>query len=349
MNSNETTSAFYQTQNYNPTDPAGAALPPSLSGIEVLALTIAAPAPTAHLALAEGALATASSVTAESEGAWTLAAGGALPLNLQLTYQHGVTLIVELCGTDVANAPEITLGIEVNAAVLELAGLSGKQSFYKRSWYLTPDLMHSGDNRLVIKLPADAPAPIRLKSVAVMRFNLQRQEQKYWCWASVASGIHSFFEPAVVLSQSQIVEACLGSPENKTLELAQALKKLGTLVCSHEAVPGLGEIRKQLSNGVPVPVRIGWTTEQDGRRVLNKRGHFIVITGVLQSDARGDDFTLVRVADPAHDMASYMPYGILKNGYNRNQGVLTHFYILKKQDSANTANTANAANTGGQS
>ncbi len=335
MNSIETTSAFYQTQNYNPADPLSAALPPSLSGIEVLALTSAAPAPTAHLALVDGASATASSATAESEGAWTLAAGGALPLNLHLTYQHGVTLIVELCGTDVANALEIALRIEVNDSVLELA-LSGKPAFTKRSWYLTPDLMHSGDNRITIKLPEGAPAPIRLKSVAVMRFNLQKQERKYWCWASVASGIHSFFEPAAVLTQSQIVEACLGSTENKTLELAQALKKLGTLVCSHEAVPGLGEIRKQLSNGIPVPVRIGWTTEKDGRRVLNKRGHFIVITGVLQSDARGDDETLVRVADPAHDMASYMPYGILKNGYNRNRGVLTHFYILKKQDSAKT-------------
>ncbi len=343
MNSSETTSAFYQTQNFNPTGALNAALPPSLSGLEVLALTSAAPAPTAHLALVEGAPTTASSAPAESEGAWTLAAGGALALSLKLTYQHGVTLIVELCGTDAANAPEITLRIEVNDSVLELAGLSGRQSFYKRSWYLTPDLMHSGDNRITIKLPADAPAPIRLKTVAAMRFNLQRQEQKYWCWASVASGIHSFFEPAAVLTQSQIVETCLGSTENKTLELAQALKKLGTLVCSHEAVPGLGEIRKQLSNGIPVPVRIGWTTEQDGRRVLNKRGHFIVITGVLQSDQRGDDYTLVRVADPAHDMASYMPYGILKTGYNRNRGMLTHFYILKKQDSANTAHT------GGQS
>ncbi len=340
MNSSETTSAFHQTQNFNPTGALNEALPPSLSGIEVLALTTAAPAATAHLALVEGAAATASPATAESAGAWTLAAGGALPLNLKLTYQHGVTFIVELCGTDVAHAPEITLRIEVNDAVLELAGLSGRQSFYKRSWYLTPDLMRGGDNRITLKLPADAPAPIRLRSVAAMRFNLQRQEQKYWCWASVASGVQRFFEPAATVTQSQIVETCLGSLENKTLELAQALKKLGALVCSHEAVPGLGEIRKQLSNGLPVPVRIGWTTEKDGRRVLNKRGHFIVITGVLQSDARGDDYTLVRVSDPAHDMASYMPYGVLKTGYNRNRGMLTHFYLLKKQDSANTGGQA---------
>ena len=336
MNSNETTSAFYQTAQIAATGALDTAQPPSLSGIEVLALTTATPAPTAHLAVVEGADVTALLAAAESEGAWTLAAGGALPLNLKLNYQHGVTLIVELCGTDAANAPELTLRIEVNDSVLELAGLSGRQSFYKRSWYLTPDLLRTGDNRLTINLPADAPAPIRLKSVAVMRFNLQRQEQKYWCWASVASGIHSFFEPASALTQSQIVEACLGNTNNETLELARALKKLGTLVCSHEAVPGLGEIRKQLSNGIPVPVRIGWTTERDGRRVLTKRGHFIVITGVLQSDERGDDHTLVRVADPAHNMASYMPYGILKNGYNHNRGVLTHFYILKKQDSANT-------------
>lgn len=335
MNSNEITSAFYRTENFSPTSALNAALPPSLSGIEVLALTTAAPAPTAHLALVEDAPATAASASAETEGAWTLAAGGVLPLNLKLTYQHGVTLIVELCGTDAANAPEITLRIEVNDSVLELAGLSGRPAFYKRSWYLTPDLLRAGDNRLTLKLPADAPAPIRLKSVAVMRFNLQRQEQKYWCWAAVASGIHSFFEPATALTQSQVVETCLGNTNNETLELARALKKLGTLVCSHEAVPGLGEIRKQLSNGIPVPVRIGWTTEKDGRRRLTKRGHFIVITGVLQSDERGDDHTLVRVADPAHDMASYMPYGILKNGYNRNRGMLTHFYILKKQDSAN--------------
>jgi hypothetical protein len=336
MNSEETTGSVYNTANYNLADVlSAAAQAPSLSGIEVLALTSATPEPTTHLALAEGACTPLSAPAANVAGVWQIAAGGTLPLDLQLTYQHGVTLIVELCGTDAVKAPEITLCIQVNDCELQLAGLSGKQSFYKRSWYLTPDLMRSGDNRIVIRLPEAAPAPILLKAVAVMRFNLKRQEQKYWCWASVASGIQSFFEPRSSLTQSQVVEVCLGHTNNETLELARALKKLGTLVCSHEAVPGLGEIRKQLSNGMPVPVRIGWTTNKDGRRELTKRGHFVVITGVLQSDPRGDDHTLVRVADPANDSASYWPYGIFKTNY-KYKGVLTHFYILKKQENANS-------------
>lgn len=333
MNSEEAIGPIYKTAAYDPTDPQALQFP-SLSGIEVLALTTATPAATTHLALAEDAQATATSAARHAEDAWQLAAGGAVPLNLKLGYQHGVTLILELCGTDVAKASEITLRIQVNDHEWELAGLSGKQAFYKRSWYLTPDWMRKGDNRIVIKLPANAPAAIRVKSVAVMRFNLQRQEQTFWCWASVASAIQGFFDPSTALTQSQIVEACLGKATNETLELARVLTKLGTLVCSHEAVPALGEIRKQLSNGVPVPVRIGWTETTDGRRKLTKRGHFVVITGVLQSDPRGDDYTMVRVADPASEAAAYWAYGVFKNSY-KFTGMLTHFYILKKQGNAN--------------
>lgn len=334
MENNETPSVPFKTAEYNPADALTGTPTPSLSGVEMVDLTTATPASTMHLALAEGAAATALPPSAEGADTWVIPAGGALPLDLNLTYQHGVTLIVELGGTVAVNPPEITLRIEVNNAVMKLTGLSGRTTFGKRSWYLTPDLLHSGDNRLTIRLPDDAPAPIRVKSVAVMRFNLKRQEKTYWCWAAVSSSIQSFFASAEALTQSQVVETCLGSTADQTLELGRALGKLGTLVCSHEAVPALGEIRKQLSNGVPVPVRIGWLTEKDGRRVLSKRGHFVVITGVLQSDGRGDDYTFVRVADPASDTASYIPYGVLKNGYNRNRGVLTHFYILKGRDSA---------------
>lgn len=331
MNSEEAIGPIYKTAAFDPMDPQALQLP-SLSGLEVLALTTDTPVATEHLALAEDAQTLATPAVPTEEQAWQLVAGGALPLNLKLAYQHGVTLIIELSGTDAAN--EITLRIQVNDHEWELAGLSGKQEFYKRSWYLPPDWMRQGHNRIAIKLPDNAHAPIRLKSVAVMRFNLQRQEQSFWCWAAVASGIQSFFDPNAVLTQSQIVEACLGNNENKTLELARALTRLGTLVCSHEAVPALGEIRKHLSNGMPVPVRIGWTEIKDGQRKLTKRGHFVVITGVLQSDPRGDDYTMVRVADPANDMAAYWAYGVFKNSY-KFTGMLTHFYILKKQGNAN--------------
>jgi hypothetical protein len=301
----------------------------TLSGIETLDLAAAAPMPTAHLSLGEH-----DSKRVALPGAAAgrcLTAGGYLQFKLTLTHQHGVALILEMCCVEAEQTPEISLNIEVNEHEMEIGGLPGKGSFYKRSWYLIPDWLKAGDNQITLKLPAEAVAPILLKSVSVMRFNVQKQEQTYWCWAAVTTGIHKFFDPAASLTQSEVVQACLGRTANETLELAQALRKMGTLACSHEAVPALGEVQKQLSAGLPVPVRIGWTAQKGRRRELNGRGHFVVITGVLQRDPRGDDDTLVRVSDPKSGMASYMPYGILKNSYDH-RGRLTHFYILKRQD-----------------
>ncbi len=304
---------------------------PGLSGIETIDLSVATPAPTTHLALAaHNSKRMALPGTTASR---FIKASGYLQFKLTLTYQHGVAIILELCSAEAEQSSEIILGIEVNDHEMEIAGLPSKSYFYTRSWYLIPDWLTAGENQLTIKLPANAEAPILLKSVSVMRFNLEAQEQTFWCWAAVTAGIQRFFEPASTLSQSEVVKACLGHTNNEILELAKALKKMGTLVCSHEAVPALGEIRKQLSAGLPVPVRIGWTRQKGKRRELTGSGHFVVITGVLQRDDRGDDDTLVRVSDPKNGMASYVPYGILKNSY-RYKGVLTHFYILKRREEA---------------
>lgn len=306
---------------------------PSLSGIETLDLSVAAPKPTAHFSLASQDSKRVVMPGAAASGSRFIKAGGYLQFNLLLPYQHGVALILELCSADGEAAPEFSLSIEVNDHELAIDGLPGRSYFYKRSWYLIPDWMQAGENLITLKLPKEAGAPILVKSAAIMRFNVQKQEAAYWCWAAVTTGVHKFFDSASPVTQSEIVQTCLGRTANETLELAQALKKMGTLACSHEAVPALGEIRKQISAGLPVPVRIGWTRQKGKRRELNGRGHFVVVTGVLQRDSRGDDHTLVRVADPRSGLGSYMPYGILKNSYPYN-GVLTHFYLLKRQDDA---------------
>jgi hypothetical protein len=206
--------------------------------------------------------------------------------------------------------------------------------------------MEQGENRITFSLAPDACAPVLLRSVSLMRFNLQMQQQTKWCWAAVTTSLLSFFYSDTSTTQCQVVRKCFGQQQssaeangdccqsgnsevcNKTFKLSQALEAMGVLESYVNGALPLKEIRRQISAGVPLAVRIGW---RDRNGNLSNSGHFVTLTAVGPDDPRGDDYAWVRVADPNDKVASYTTYGTLKNNY-KCQGQWTHTYLIKKKN-----------------
>jgi hypothetical protein len=227
-------------------------------------------------------------------------------------------------------------------------------------WYVTYDRLKQGENLITLKLSKTAEASLLLKSASVMRFNLQHQRQTLWCWAAVTTSIVHYFDPGSSLTQCQVVAKYVAKHKDKVTDprqavasccpdgrspncgetfkaaynqtgvLSETLKAVGLLdsfrqVKDEPPVP-LDDIRRELSAGVPVAVRIGW---KDKKGELTRFGHYVLITGVLPDDPRGEDHTWVRVSDPMDEDASYHPYGALKNNY-KGKGEWTYVYFIKK-------------------
>lgn len=332
---------------------------PSISGIERLDFSTANPKSTAHFSFDSSENARFEpSRTTPPRGSWRISnPGGQIRFKLNLPYKHGVILIFELRRSKAENQSPCPVTIKINDEKWEKIVLD-KSNFHKLSWYVTFDRLVAGDNLITLKLSKKAGVSLLLKSVSVMRFNLQHQNQDKWCWAAVTTSIVHFFDPDTSLTQCKVVELCKGratdpklavteccpktkarnekcgevykSVSNQTHKLSEALKKLGLLDSfkefEEERPLSLDVIRKEINAGLPIAVRIGWL-DKNGN--LSDKGHFVVITGVGPDDPRGDDYTWVRVANPLDQAASYLPFATLKNNY-QGHGKLTHMYFIKK-------------------
>lgn len=329
----------------------------SLSGMQTLDFSRATPKSANHFALDAYDKARFDASTATPRrGAWRIyAPGGQIQLKLDLPYKHGVVLIVELRRSRIDGADRCPITIKINGEKWERLNITNS-NFHKMSWYVTYDRLNAGENLITLKLSKKAEASLLLKSASVMRFNLQHQKQTLWCWAAVTTSIVQFFDPETTLTQCKIVEMCKGKiadPQqvvddccpnersrncgetfkttcNQTHKLSDALKAVGLLdsfrMFDDDHPVSLDDIRREISAGLPVAVRIGW---MDKKGELTNRGHYVLITGVLPDDPRGEDYTWVRVSDPWDEGASYRSFGSLKNRYKDN-GKWTYTYFIKK-------------------
>ncbi|MGE0132172.1 MAG: papain-like cysteine protease family protein [Blastocatellales bacterium] len=330
----------------------------SFSGVETLDLSAPAPKPMPSLWLDEydGAGFQSASNGARDRDAWRIdRPGGYLRFKLKLRYQHGLVLICELRGAGSEDQSKSSVMINVNGTEWTTDFESQGADFHRQSWYLLHHLLKQGDNLITLSLPPDASGPVLLKSASIMRFKLQKQMQSNWCWAAVTNSLLGFFNSEISLTQCEIVRKCLNhtgqtSQSSQTTEpnaavtqklvpdccqngdseacnipfkLSQALQEMGILESYEQRALSLDEMRRQISRGVPLAVRIRW---RDG----NKGGHFVTVTAIGPDNPRGDDFTWIRVADPNDRIASYIPYGTLRNNY-KGHGEWTHSYMIKNE------------------
>ncbi|HZS09089.1 MAG TPA: papain-like cysteine protease family protein [Blastocatellia bacterium] len=314
---------------------------PGLSGVQTLDLSTADPEPAPFFALAgrKGAVFQKKKRDPDDSSAWGLGEpDSSLEFDLTLPVRHGVVLILEMRRTTVGEHADNPLTINVNGHEMRVDVDPHNLHFSRQSWYLPNYLLEKGKNQISLSLAPDAQTELRLKSAAVMRFDLQRQLQTKWCWAAVTTSLLNFFNPDNTPTQCQVVQQCLSlnhdfDPEatdccqqgsskacNLTYKLPDALDEMELLFSRCNYPLSLDEIRGQIQAGVPVAVRIKWR---------GGGGHFVVITAVFD-DPDGDEQTWLRIADPLDQAASYITYRTLKNRY-KGEGRWTHSYVFQKE------------------
>jgi hypothetical protein len=312
-----------------------------LLGLETLDLSVAEPEPTAHFKMgrSDGTWFQRKTKEFSYGNAWQLSATGkGLQLELRLPDKHGVLLILEMCRTAYHTESDQPVVIAVNGEEWRLELDPHTLRFYKQSWYLPHFLMQEGKNIISLRLAPEAKTEVLMKSVAVMRFEVEKQKRGNWCWAAVTNSLLRFFNSDHELTQCDIVKECFSLAKgyetetdccqharrqecNRTFKLVDALDIVGLLFSRCNYALSLDEIRDQINRGVPVGVRIGWR---------GGGGHFVVITAVGPPDPKGDNHTWVRVADPKDPAAAFITYRALKNRY-KGEGKWTHSYLFEKE------------------
>ena len=321
----------------------------SFFGVEEIIFSTADPRPTANLRF--DAVGGASFQADGEAGAWIVSPGGAVRLSLNLLFQHGLVMIGEMRPAVFAGGSPYPVHLQANESTWETEIYPAAEGFEKFSWYLLHYMLRQGENQIILRVPPEAPCALVIKSAAIMRFNLQMQQQDKWCWAAVTASFLNHLNPAGRWNQCQVVKTVLGKAAsadasapaqapavdccqdggdaacNRTYKLSQALQEMGLLDAFENRALTLTELRRRISEGVPLAIRIGWRDE-NGK--LSNRGHFITITAVGPEDPRGEEFTWIRVADPIDKVASYVPYETLKNNY-KGEGKWTHSYMISRK------------------
>jgi hypothetical protein len=313
--------------------------------METLDLSVPKPAPTAHLKLGRGDGAWFIKKTKDTPqgNAWQIGAeGDGLQLKLTLPYKHGATLILEMCRTTPDQRAEAPVVINVNGdhewgVEIDPHNLN----FHRQSWYLPHYMLEKGKNLISLKLAPEAGTEALVRSVSVMRFDLQMQQQSNWCWAAVTTSLLNFFDPDNTLTQCQVVKECFSQTDfetetdccrrpksndcNRVFKLVDALDSMGLLSNRCNYPLSLDEIREQIQSGAPVALRIEW--KKGG-------GHFVLITAIGPPDPKSEGQTWLRVSDPKDQAASYITYNALKTRYKGN-GKWTHTYLFERERARN--------------
>jgi len=155
-----------------------------------------------------------------------------------------------------------------------------------------------------------------------LNFSMQHQQQTQWCWAATACSISAFFNPNTQWIQCRLVNAELGRSDccnngssndcNKPWYLDKALTRTGNLQSFSAGAASIEDILKEIENGNPICVRIGWH---------GGGGHAVAIEGYNY------DLNMVAVEDPWYG-SSDVTLDTFKNAY-KGSGTWTHRCYVK--------------------
>ncbi|MBK7601184.1 MAG: hypothetical protein IPJ07_22715 [Acidobacteria bacterium] len=316
------------------TGPLRAIQTAKFSGQETLKLDRNIPKNTSRLSFHHGE----NIIFDKEEDAWVINRSGHLKIELEVPQKQGLVFIPDL--RRVSSGPDDDiLKIDLNGYEWKESIDSRNLNFHKQSWYLPHYKMVAGSNVISIGVRRDAGTNVMLKSVSVMRFELEQQRKENWCWAAVTASITNYLNDEKSISQCEVVNHCFGmhlaagkapdcckNEDSKKCDLpfslTDALEAMGMRVSRSNYPLSLDELKEQIVSGLPIAVRIGWSGVDGG-------AHFIVITAVGPDHPDGDDSTWIRVADPYEKAASYIPFGKLRDNY-RGDGRWTHTYLVRR-------------------
>lgn len=125
-----------------------------------------------------------------------------------------------------------------------------------------------------------------------LSFDMQRQEQDYWCWAATTSSVSRYFNSGSPWDQCEVASASLGAeccaaplPCDRPYTLDDPLGLVGNLQLLVASSDVRENVELEINAGRPVCCHITWT---DGS------GHFVAVSGY---DWNTDD---VIIEDPLY-------------------------------------------------
>ncbi|MFD2265415.1 papain-like cysteine protease family protein [Lacibacterium aquatile] len=128
---------------------------------------------------------------------------------------------------------------------------------------------------------------------------VEDQRQDNWCWAAVATSLAKYYDPNTPWTQETVANLELdrddcqhsqtGGTCDKVRHLENVLKKMGMLAewPTKYALP-VGSVRKDIEQGNPVGIRIGWR---------DSKGHYAVIVAISGDGLDASYY----VSDPMYD------------------------------------------------
>jgi hypothetical protein len=145
----------------------------------------------------------------------------------------------------------------------------------------------------------------------LLKFRIERQEERDWCWAAVATSIDHYFDYRSNLKQCEVASKvvptpppsdpgccckCCCDPEkcDQPAELKKALRKIHKWRGTLKRALSFAEIQREIDNGRPIGVGIQWMSGGSGG-TPQTTGHSVVVRGyrILSSGT-----CQVYVADP---------------------------------------------------
>jgi hypothetical protein len=160
-------------------------------------------------------------------------------------------------------------------------------------------------------------------------FNMQSQQQNYWCWAAVAVSISHFYDANSLWTQCSLVndvfksimDCCKNGRTascDRVGRLDTPLRLTGNLSSMSPGPVPLSGIDSEIGNGRPLACRIVW---RDGV------GHFVVLQGTKQSYG-SPTMNSVEVKDPKFGSSTYS-YGSFSKNYQNLGGTWKHSYYTQ--------------------
>ena len=169
-------------------------------------------------------------------------------------------------------------------------------------------------------------------------FQMQQQEEDFWCWAAVSASVHNFLDPMNPVTQGMVATPvvraeypdlssinCTATPDqcNLVARLDDALGMTENLLnpggyCQNEHLV-FDSIEQWVNAGIPVCARIVWASGG---------AHFIALDGFR---VLPDGTPQVHVQDPTNG-PSFQPYDILVSNYkpHLDSGVWQDTYLVQE-------------------
>jgi hypothetical protein len=137
------------------------------------------------------------------------------------------------------------------------------------------------------------------RSGPTMPFQVETQQESYWCWAAVTSAVDRYYSPNSFLAQCEVVSqflpaasACLNPDKNNVPGvLENALSGMGLGTKWNEDRIDFAILQTEIDAGRPVCVAIDWA---GGSGVT----HFVVLCGYQEWTDGSNILQTVDVADP---------------------------------------------------